>query len=95
MFSCEFYEISKHTFFVEHLWVTASDPFYFSLISLLCPINIYWTFKNISGGYKNFMHKFVSWALTLKCKNDFFHLPAITVLTSSRVLFLNPLFSQK
>ena len=23
MFSCEFYEISKNTFFAEHLWVTA------------------------------------------------------------------------
>ena len=24
MFSCEFYKISKNTFFTEHLWVTAS-----------------------------------------------------------------------
>ena len=24
MFSCEFYEISKNTFFTEHLWLTAS-----------------------------------------------------------------------
>ena len=24
MFSCEFCEISKNTFFIEHLWVTAS-----------------------------------------------------------------------
>ena len=24
VFSCEFSEISKNTFFVEHLWVTAS-----------------------------------------------------------------------
>ena len=25
MFSCEFYEISKDTFFTEHLWTTASE----------------------------------------------------------------------
>ena len=25
MFSCEFYKISKNTFFTEHLWATASD----------------------------------------------------------------------
>ena len=25
MFSCEFYEISKNTYFTEHLWVTAFD----------------------------------------------------------------------
>ena len=25
VFSCEFYEISKNTFFTEHLWTTASD----------------------------------------------------------------------
>ena len=24
MFSCEFYEIAKNTFFAEHLWMTAS-----------------------------------------------------------------------
>ena len=24
VFSCEFYEISKNTFFTEHLWTTAS-----------------------------------------------------------------------
>ena len=27
LFSCEFYEISKNTFFTEHLWATASDFF--------------------------------------------------------------------
>ena len=27
VFSCEFYEISKNTFFTEHLWETASDYF--------------------------------------------------------------------
>ena len=26
MFSCEFCEISKNTFFTEHLWTTASSP---------------------------------------------------------------------
>ena len=26
MYSCEFCEISKNTFFIEHLWVTASGP---------------------------------------------------------------------
>ena len=25
MFSCEFCEISKNTFFTEHLWTTASE----------------------------------------------------------------------
>ena len=25
MFSCDFCEISKNTFFTEHLWTTASD----------------------------------------------------------------------
>ena len=25
MFSSDFYEISKNTFFTEHLWTTASD----------------------------------------------------------------------
>ena len=27
MFSCEFCEISKNTFFTEHLWTTASEEF--------------------------------------------------------------------
>ena len=27
MFSCEFGEISKNTFFTEHLWATASTPY--------------------------------------------------------------------
>ena len=26
VFFCEFCEISKNTFFIEHLWTTASDP---------------------------------------------------------------------
>ena len=25
VFSCEFFEISKNTFFKEHLWMTASE----------------------------------------------------------------------
>ena len=28
MFSCEFCEISKNTFFTEHLWTNASDHMY-------------------------------------------------------------------
>ena len=28
MFSCEFSEISKNTFSLEHLWTTASEQFY-------------------------------------------------------------------
>ena len=28
--SCEFCEISKNTFFAEHLWMTASETFFFS-----------------------------------------------------------------
>ena len=27
MFSCEFCEISKHTYFNEHLWATASERY--------------------------------------------------------------------
>ena len=27
VFSCEFCEIFKSTFFTEHLWATASDPY--------------------------------------------------------------------
>ena len=27
MFSCEFWEISKNTFFTEHLWATASEVY--------------------------------------------------------------------
>ena len=27
VFSCEFCEISKNTFFAEHLWATASEQF--------------------------------------------------------------------
>ena len=30
MFSCEFFEISKNTFFTEHLWITASELFQFN-----------------------------------------------------------------
>ena len=29
VFSCEFREISKNTFFIEHLWATASMTVYF------------------------------------------------------------------
>ena len=32
MFSCEFCEISKNTFYTEHLWKTASEPFYAGII---------------------------------------------------------------
>ena len=28
VFSCEFYEICKNTFFTEHLWATASEVRY-------------------------------------------------------------------
>ena len=28
VFSCEFYEISKNTFFTEHLWATASENYW-------------------------------------------------------------------
>ena len=28
VFSCEFYETSKNTFFTEHLWSTASEKFH-------------------------------------------------------------------
>ena len=28
MFSCKFWEISKNTFFTEHIWVTASIYFF-------------------------------------------------------------------
>ena len=34
MFSCEFCEISKNTFFTEHLWVTASRSIYDQFIVL-------------------------------------------------------------
>ena len=29
IFSCEFFEISKNTFFIEHLWATASEAYIF------------------------------------------------------------------
>ena len=29
MFSCEFWEISKKTFFTEHLWTSASELYWF------------------------------------------------------------------
>ena len=32
MFSCEFCEISKNTFFTEHFWATASTAFRFKKI---------------------------------------------------------------
>lgn len=35
MFSCVFREISKSTFFTEHLWITASDHNIFSIISII------------------------------------------------------------
>ena len=31
VFSCEFCEISKNTFFSEHLWATASESIFFNL----------------------------------------------------------------
>ena len=35
MFPCVFWEISKNTFFTEHLWITASDHNIFSIISII------------------------------------------------------------
>ena len=35
MFSCEFFEISKNTFFIEHLWTTA---FFFNLGMVLISV---------------------------------------------------------
>ena len=32
VFSCEFCEISKNTFFTEHLWTTASPVFFLLLV---------------------------------------------------------------
>ena len=32
VFSCEFYEISKNTFFTEHLWTTSSVLYLFQMI---------------------------------------------------------------
>ena len=39
MFSCEFYEIFKNTFFTEHLQVTAFDNTWYNNI-----LNIIWLF---------------------------------------------------
>ena len=33
VFSCEFYEISKNTFFTKHLWATASEYAWHSLLT--------------------------------------------------------------
>ena len=38
MFSCEFCEISKNTFFTEHVWATASDCQAISLLSIFSKI---------------------------------------------------------
>ena len=43
MFSCEFWEISKNTFFTEHLWTTASvseTHFYTEIVVTLIPIDL-------------------------------------------------------
>ena len=50
VFSCELYEISKSTFFTEHLWATASDYglFWLYMIDLhsqkiqFWECNVYW-----------------------------------------------------
>ena len=34
VFSYEFCEISKNTFFIEHLWATASDKYFYILFSI-------------------------------------------------------------
>ena len=42
MFSCEFCDISKNTFFTEHLWVTASLLYPLLFIkSMTYSLNIY------------------------------------------------------
>ena len=46
LFSCEFYEICKNTFFTEHLWTTASVPWETNLPSYpRRPFNLYSYFK--------------------------------------------------
>ena len=40
VFSCEYYEISKNTFFTEHLWTTASELQNGMLMSEFCGMKI-------------------------------------------------------
>ena len=47
VFSCEFCEISKNTFFTEHLWTTASD-----ISQLDSSSHVYWKNCKIQKGSK-------------------------------------------
>ena len=40
VFSCEFCEISKNSFFAEHLWATASDCYHFIAIRIILLNNL-------------------------------------------------------
>ena len=35
VFSCEFWEISKNTFFTEHLWATASNSSLYTVVNII------------------------------------------------------------
>ena len=51
MFSCEFYEISKATFFTERHWATAFEQI-FPMVFILLDIHIFviFTKKDVQGG---------------------------------------------
>ena len=55
MFSCEFYEICKNTFFTEHLWATPSENGEYHFNCLDKALDIYSNFEKvlISGDFNN------------------------------------------
>ena len=71
MFSCEFCEISKHTFFTKHLWANASWRSANQKHSL---VNIFWKKKK----RKNFMRE--SFLVTLQGCSLQFSLKKVSIL---------------
>ena len=49
MFSREFHEISKNTFFIEYLWVTASVESTFQEIKIYRPLKFDFGFHHVNS----------------------------------------------
>ena len=97
VFSCEFCEISKNTFFTEHLWTNASiisvtqfssvwTTFYLNLVNTtLLHLNIKQFFK-IMQTYVNYV--IISCKLCLKCDN-FLCVTACLDLTNRGTMYIS------
>ena len=79
MFSCEFYEISKNTFFTEHLQAIASGPSLFLIKNICERLLLFWSDKH-KGAIRTLSNNYES-AFFAKMVHDIFLNTSLLYLT--------------